>query len=126
MKDTAYLQNEFISTVQQRGAAIIAARKFSSALSAANAICDHLKTWLVTGTKPNEIVSMGVYSKGDYDVAKDIIFSFPVKCNGNGTYDIVQGLSIDDHGREKLKVTENELLQEAKDAEEILNGDGGK
>ena len=69
---------------------------------------------------------MGVYSKGDYDVAKDIIFSFPVKCNGNGTYDIVQGLSIDDHGREKLKVTENELLQEAKDAEEILNGDGGK
>jgi malate dehydrogenase len=126
VKDTAYLQNEFISTVQQRGAAIIAARKFSSALSAANAICDHLKTWLVTGTKPNEIVSMGVYSKGDYDVAKDIIFSFPVKCNGNGTYDIVQGLSIDDHGREKLKVTENELLQEAKDAEEILNGDGGK
>jgi malate dehydrogenase len=125
VNDSSYLQSEFISTVQQRGAAIIAARKFSSALSAANAICDHLRTWLVTGTKENEIVSMGVYSKGDYDVAKGIIFSFPVTCK-NGSYEIVQGLTIDDFAREKLKVTEDELLQEAKDAEEILYGGGDK
>jgi malate dehydrogenase len=120
VNDNTYLQNEFISTVQQRGAAIISARKFSSALSAANAICDHLKTWLVTGTKENEIVSMGVYSKGDYDIAKDIIFSFPVTCT-NGTYTIVQGLTIDDFAKEKLKITEAELLQEVKDAEKIIN-----
>ena len=73
--DSDYLQNAFISTVQSRGAAIIAARKFSSALSAANAICDHLRSWLVTGTKDGEIVSMGIYSKGDYGIAKDV-FSF--------------------------------------------------
>ena len=122
INDSDYLQNDFISTVQQRGAAIIAARKFSSALSAANAICDHLRTWLVTGTKKDEIVSMGVYSKGDYGVAKDIIFSFPVTCGPNGTYNIVQGLTIDDSAKEKIKITEEELLQEAKDAAEILNG----
>lgn len=118
--DDYYLQNDFVSTVQSRGAAIIAARKFSSALSAANAICDHLRTWLVTGTKDGEIVSMGIYSKGDYDVAKDIIFSFPVSCSSNGEYTVVQGLKIDENAKGRLKVTENELLQEAQDADEIL------
>ena len=119
--DSDYLQNDFVSTVQNRGAAIIAARKFSSALSAANAICDHLRTWLVTGTKDGEIVSMGIYSKGDYGIAKDVVFSFPVTCSTNGEYTVVQGLKLDENAKERLKITEDELLQEAKEAEEILS-----
>ena len=85
--DSDYLQNDFVSTVKT-GAIIIATRKFSSALSAANAICDHLRTWLVTGTK-DEIVSMNIF-KGDYGIAKDVIFSFPVTCSTNGEYTVVQ------------------------------------
>ena len=114
-----YLENEFISKVQLRGAEIIAARKLSSALSAANAICHHLKTWLVTGTKEDEIVSMGVYSNGEYGIAKDIIFSFPVRCK-NGQYMIVKDLEINQFAKEKLKISENELLEELKSADEIL------
>ena len=86
----------------------------------ANAICDHLRSWLVTGTKDGEIVSMGIYSKGDYVIAKDIVFSFPVTCSSNGEYTVVQGLKLDENAMARLKITEDELLQEAKEAEEIL------
>ncbi|KAI3860278.1 hypothetical protein MKX03_030959 [Papaver bracteatum] len=108
--DDAWLNGEFISTVQQRGAAIIKARKFSSALSAASSACDHIRDWVV-GTPEGTWVSMGVYSDGSYDVPAGLIYSFPVTCR-NGEWSIVQGLSIDDFSRNKLVKTAEELSEE--------------
>ncbi|KAI3968835.1 hypothetical protein MKX01_028985 [Papaver californicum] len=108
--DDAWLNGEFISTVQQRGAAIIKARKFSSALSAASSACDHIRDWVV-GTPEGTWVSMGVYSDGSYDVPAGLIYSFPVTCK-NGEWSIVQGLSIDDFSRNKLNKTAEELGEE--------------
>ena len=119
--DMGYLHGDFISTVQQRGAAVIEARGASSALSAANAALDHLRTWLVTGTAPGQFVSMGIYSQGHYGIAKDIVFSFPLTC-ANGEYKVVEGMEITDFARGKLNATQEELLQEASDADEILSG----
>lgn len=73
-----YLQNEFVETVQKRGAAVIAARKMSSAMSAAKAAADHIHDWFF-GTAPSTFVSMGVVSDGSYGIPKDIVFSFPVE-----------------------------------------------
>ncbi|KAI3898628.1 hypothetical protein MKW98_000741 [Papaver atlanticum] len=108
--DDAWLNGEFICTVQQRGAAIIKARKFSSALSAASSACDHIRDWVV-GTPEGTWVSMGVYSDGSYDVPAGLIYSFPVTCK-NGEWSIVQGLSIDDFSRNKLNKTAEELSEE--------------
>ena len=73
-----YLQNEFVETVQKRGAAVINARKMSSAMSAAKAAADHIHDWFF-GTAPSTFVSMGVVSDGSYGIPKDIVFSFPVE-----------------------------------------------
>ncbi|KAM1172116.1 hypothetical protein ACFX2I_022266 [Malus domestica] len=108
--DDAWLNGEFISTVQQRGAAIIKARKLSSALSAASSACDHIRDW-VLGTPEGTWVSMGVYSDGSYDVPSGLIFSFPVTCQ-HGEWKIVQGLSIDEFSRKKLDATAEELSEE--------------
>jgi len=108
--DAEWLRKDFTSTVAERGAAVIKARGFSSALSAAQAAADHMRNW-ISGTKPGEIVSMGIYSDGSYGVAKDIIFSFPVTCK-DGKYTVVQGLSLDEVATAALKKTEKELLEE--------------
>lgn len=76
--ERAYLQSEFIEIVQKRGAAVIAARKLSSAMSAAKAAADHVKDWFA-GTASGSFVSMGVVSDGSYGIPKDIVFSFPVE-----------------------------------------------
>lgn len=76
--DAAYLQNEFVGIVQKRGAAVIAARKMSSAMSAAKAAANHIHDWW-HGTDAGTFVSMGVVSDGSYGVPKDIVFSFPVE-----------------------------------------------
>jgi len=110
IKDHAWLQGEFITIVQQRGAAIIKARKLSSAASAAKAIIDHMRDW-VFGTPEGEYISMAVCSDGSYGVPKDLIYSFPVICKG-GKYSIVQGLSIDDFSRNKMDLTAKELEEE--------------
>ncbi|KAF4349314.1 hypothetical protein F8388_004172 [Cannabis sativa] len=104
------LNGEFISTVQQRGAAIIKARKLSSALSAASSACDHIRDW-VLGTPEGTFVSMGVYSDGSYNVPAGLIYSFPVTCK-NGEWTIVQGLAIDEYSRKKLDLTADELSEE--------------
>uniref|UniRef100_A0A6N2MS63 Malate dehydrogenase n=1 Tax=Salix viminalis TaxID=40686 RepID=A0A6N2MS63_SALVM len=104
------LNAEFIKTVQQRGAAIIKARKLSSALSAASSACDHIRDW-VLGTPEGTWVSMGVYSDGSYNVPAGLIYSFPVTCQ-NGEWKIVQGLSIDEFSRKKLDLTADELSEE--------------
>ncbi|CAK8559928.1 unnamed protein product [Lathyrus sativus] len=108
--DDYWLNNEFITTVQQRGGAIIKARKLSSALSAASAACDHIRDW-VLGTPKGTWVSMGVYSDGSYGIQPGLIYSFPVTCD-KGEWSIVQGLKIDELSREKLDKTAQELIEE--------------
>ncbi|XP_052194261.1 malate dehydrogenase, cytoplasmic-like [Diospyros lotus] len=105
-----WLNTEFISTVQQRGAAIIKARKMSSALSAASSACDHMRDWVV-GTPKGRWVSMGVYSDGSYGIQPGLIYSFPVICE-KGEWSIVQGLKIDEFSRGKMDATANELIEE--------------
>jgi len=113
--DDSYLQGEFITTVQQRGAAVIKARKLSSAASAAKAIVDHMRDWIV-GTPEGEYVSMGVTSDGNpYGVPEGLIYSFPVTTK-NGTWTIVKDLSIDSFSRSKLEATANELVEEKSQA----------
>lgn len=116
--DDAWLQGEFVSTVQQRGAAIIAARKLSSALSAASSTCDHIRNW-VNGTAPGEWVSMGVLSDGSYAVPAGLMYSFPVTC-ADGKWSIVQGLSIDERSRGLMDATAAELSEEKALALECL------
>lgn len=110
--------SEFVQVVQQRGKAILDARKLSSAMSAAKASCDHMFDW-VNGTAEGEFVSMAVLSDGSYGVAKDVMFSFPVKCAG-GNWEIVQGLEIDEFSRGKLDATSAELVEEMAMAVECL------
>jgi len=118
VNDQDYLENEFITTVQKRGAAIIEARKLSSAGSAAQAICDHMRTW-VQGTEEGEIVSMAVPSDGSYGVPEGLIYSFPVTTK-DGSYTIVPNLEVSDFSRTKMDATAQELQEERTMAMEIL------
>ncbi|KAL9252736.1 Malate dehydrogenase, cytoplasmic-like protein [Drosera capensis] len=108
--DDYWLSTEFIAKVQQRGAAIIKARKLSSALSAASAACDHMHDWIL-GTPKGTWVSMGVCSDGSYGIEPGLIYSFPVTCQ-NGEWSIVRGLKIDEFSREKMDETAKELAEE--------------
>lgn len=100
-----------MSKVQKRGAEIIAVMKKSSAASAANAACDHIHDWWV-GTNPGEYVSMGVISDGNkYGVTENLCYSFPVTCK-NGEWQIVNGLPHSEFIQKKLKITEQELIEE--------------
>lgn len=107
--DEAWTLNEFIPTVQQRGAAIIKARGLSSAASAANAAIEHIRDWAL-GTS-GKIVSMGIYSDGSYGVEEGLIYSFPVTCEG-GSYSIVQGLEISEVSQGLMDKSEAELKEE--------------
>ncbi len=108
--DQAWLEGEFIPTVQQRGAAVIEARGLSSAASAANAALDHMRTWAL-GTDDGDWVSMAVPSDGSYGVPEGLISSFPVTCSG-GEYTVVQGLDIDDFSRSRIDASVAELGEE--------------
>lgn len=115
--DEAWYKEQFISLVQQRGAAIINARGASSSASAAQAAIDHMRSWaLGTG---DEWVSMAIPSDGSYGIETGIIYSFPVRCN-YGRYEIVQDLEVNDFAREKMKATETELLEERAAIDELL------
>ena len=108
--DQAWYEDDLIPTVQQRGAAIINARGASSAASAANAAIAHMRTW-VLGSPQGDWVSMGVYSDGSYGIAEGLIYSFPCICI-DGDWQIVQGLEINSFSRERMSVTEKELMEE--------------
>jgi malate dehydrogenase len=116
--DNTWYVEHFIPTVQQRGAAIIKARGSSSAASAASAAIDHMRNWTL-GTEGDDWVSMAVLSDGSYGIAKDIVYSFPMKCK-NGAYEIVQGLNISDFSRERMQATEKELLEEKDAIKELI------
>eukprot|EP00244_Chara_vulgaris_P005839 TRINITY_DN22489_c0_g1_i3.p1 TRINITY_DN22489_c0_g1~~TRINITY_DN22489_c0_g1_i3.p1 ORF type:complete len:390 (+),score=72.26 TRINITY_DN22489_c0_g1_i3:167-1171(+) len=119
--DDEWLNGEFIKVVQQRGAAIIKMRKFSSALSAASAVCDHVSNW-IKGTPAGTWVSMGVFSDGSYGIPAGLIYSFPVTTK-NGDWEIVQGLPIDDFSRAKMDATAAELVEEKALADSIIKGE---
>ncbi len=116
--DQEWLVNDFIPTVQQRGAAIIKARGASSAASAASAAIDHVRDW-VSGTGPGDWVSMGIISDGSYGIEKGLVYSFPVTCEG-GRYKIVQGLEPDEFSRERMTITERELKEEREAVAHLL------
>ena len=111
ISDHDWLRGDFITTVQKRGAAIIAARGKSSAASAANAALDHVKSFEAK-TPAGHWFSAAVPSDGSYGIEEGLIFSFPVTSDGAGGYSIVQGLAWSDFAREKVSVTEQELKDE--------------
>ncbi|MFD9545479.1 malate dehydrogenase [Streptomyces sp. NPDC060022] len=110
VNDEAWLADTFIPTVAKRGAAIIEARGASSAASAANAAIDHVHTW-VNGTAEGDWTSMGIPSDGSYGVPEGIISSFPVTTK-DGTYEIVQGLDINEFSRARIDASVQELTEE--------------
>lgn len=108
--------------IQKRGAAIINARKASSAMSAARAISNHMHDWMCGTDKPGEYVSMGVFTDGTdgYGIDRNLIYSFPCLCKGKGEYEVVKGLPVDDFSKSKMKVTEKELIEERELAFQIV------
>ena len=117
INDQVWNKDVFLPTVGKRGAAIIEARGLSSAASAANAAIDHMRDWAL-GTH-GEWVTMGIPSLGDYEIPKDVMYGFPVTCEG-GEYKVVQGLEIDAFSRECMTKTLNELLEEKAAIEHLL------
>ncbi len=114
--EQSWVTEEFIPTVQQRGAAIIKARGASSAASAANAAIEHMRDWALGS---NGIVSMGIHSDGSYGVAEGLIYSFPVTCEG-GKYTIKQGLEINEFSQNLMDKTETELSEERDAVADLL------
>jgi malate dehydrogenase len=110
VNDQQWLESDFIPTVQKRGAAIIEARGASSAASAANAAIDTVHDW-VLGTPAGDWVSMAIPSDGAYGVEEGIFSSFPVTTSG-GSYEVVQGLEVNDFSRRRIDATVNELKEE--------------
>ena len=113
-----WLEKDFITTVQQRGAAIIKARGVSSAASAANAVVDTLRN-LTTPTKPGDWFSVAVNSPGDYGIEKGLIFSYPIRTDGK-KWEIVQGVPLNEFSKAKIAATENELKEEKALVAELL------
>ncbi|NOG30691.1 malate dehydrogenase [Halomonas sp. TBZ9] len=111
-----WYENDFIPTVQQRGAAIIKARGASSAASAASSAIDHMRDWALGC---DGIVSMAIPSDGSYGIEEGIIYSYPVRCHG-GKYEIVQGFELDAFSKEKMAATEKELREERAAVEHLL------
>jgi malate dehydrogenase len=102
--------NDFITTVQQRGATVIKARGLSSAASAANAAIDQMRNWALD-TPEGDWVSMGILSDGSYAIEKDLMYSFPVTVT-NGEVSIVKGLDINEFSMQRMKLSEAELKEE--------------
>jgi len=113
-----WIENTFIPTVQQRGAAVIKARGSSSAASAASAALDHMRTWF-SGSAEGDWVSMGIPADGSYGISDGVIYSYPVTCQG-GQYKIVPGLAIDDFSRARMTASDAELREERAGVAQLL------
>jgi len=118
ISEREWLEKDFITTVQQRGAAIIKARGVSSAASAANAVVDTVRN-LTTPTKPGDWFSVGVNSPGDYGIEKGLIFSYPIRTDGK-KWEIVQGVPLNEFSKAKIAATEAELKEEKSMVSELL------
>jgi malate dehydrogenase len=118
IRDEAWFTETFLPTVQQRGTAIIKARGLSSAASAANAVVDTVRN-LTTPTRPGIWFSVSVCSDGSYGIEKGLIFSFPVRSDGQ-KWQIVQGVALDEFSRSKIVASESELKEEKALVSELI------
>lgn len=116
--DMNWVKDQFIPTVQQRGAAVIKARGSSSAASAASAAIDHMRSWAL-GTTEGDWVSMAIPADGSYGISPGIIYGYPVTCK-NGKYEIVQNLATNDFSRERMNATDKELREERAAVEHLF------
>jgi malate dehydrogenase len=121
IKDRAWLEGEFISTVQQRGAAVIKARGLSSAASAANAALDTMKS-LITPTPKGDWHSVAVCSDGSYGIEKGLMASMPIRTLADGSWEVVQGLRVSDFSQKKIDATIGELLEEREAVKDLIPG----
>jgi malate dehydrogenase len=118
INDQAWLEKEFIPTVQKRGAAIIEARGLSSAASAANAAIDHIRDW-VKGSRDGDWLTMGVASDGSYGIPEGVIFGYPVTTRG-GEYQVVKGIDVTEFSRKRIDATLKELHEERDGVKHLL------
>lgn len=117
--DRAWLEGDFIATVQKRGAAVIEARGLSSAASAANAAIDHVRSMLYS-TPEGDWTSSAVLSDGSYDIPEGIVSSYPIRIHDNGAWEIVQDLEINEFSRQRIEVSVKELQEERAVVENLL------
>ena len=110
INDQKWLENDFIPTIQKRGAAIIDARGLSSAASAANAAIEHVRDW-VFGTRDGDWVSMGLASDGSYGIPDGVMYGYPAVCK-DGRIEIVKGIDVSDFSRGRMQATLKELTEE--------------
>ena len=120
IKDEEWLKSDFIKTVQQRGAGIIKARGASSAASAANAALDTISR-VITPTGKGDWFSAAIPSDGSYGVTQGLIFSYPLRSSGDGDYEVVQGIELDEFSQQKIQATREELEMEREAVKEMLN-----
>jgi malate dehydrogenase len=113
--DMDWYENEYIPRVGKRGAEIIDARGASSAASAANAAIDHVRDWVLGA---DGLRSMAVRSNGEYDVDEGLISSFPLRVSG-GSFEIAEGLEVDEFARGKIDATVSELRDERESVREL-------
>ena len=118
IKDHGWLKNEFVKTVQTRGAKVIEARGLSSAASAANAVIDSVNS-IRSATPWGDWHSLAVVSRGEYGVPAGLQFGFPVKSDGT-TWEVVTGLEHDDDAKERIRITTEELIQERDLVKELV------
>jgi len=111
ISDLAWLQGEFITTVQKRGAAVIEARGLSSAASAANAAVDTVAS-LESATPSDDCASVAVTSHGEYGTPEGLVFGFPVISDGHGSWKVKESFSSDDFAKDRIQITTDELLSE--------------
>ncbi len=116
--EAKWYREEFIPTVQQRGAAVIKARGSSSAASAASAAIDHMRDWAL-GTPDGDWVSMAVPADGSYGIGEGVMYSYPVTCK-DGRHTVVQGLAVDEFSRERMDTTHRELLEEREGVRDLI------
>jgi malate dehydrogenase len=114
-----WLENEFVTGCQNRGAAVIKARGHSSAFSAAGGAIDHAKTW-VTTTAANDWTSAAIVSNGEYGVPAGLVFGYPCRADGKGNFRIVDGLKLDAFGKAKFDATLKELLDEREAVKDLI------
>jgi malate dehydrogenase len=117
--DRKWLEETFVPQCQNRGAAVIKARGASSATSAANGALDHVKS-LLTPTPAGDWVSAAVVSNGQYGVPKGLVFSYPCKSDGKGTYTAVEGVNLDAFGQDKFQKTLAELQEEREAVKDMI------
>ena len=118
INDQSWLENQFIPTIQKRGAAIIEARGLSSAASAANAAIEHVRDWIY-GTRAGDWVSMGLPSDGSYGIPEGVIYGYPATCK-NGSYRIIKGLDVSEFSRARMEATLKELHEERDSIRHLL------